>query len=96
MSENVNLLVTLRPYQDKVDELRSVLEKLTDLSQGEDGCLEYRLGEAIEQNIFYIKECWVNEKALKQHEQSTHFVEAGPMVSSCCESVELQRIVWEE
>ncbi|WP_375749068.1 putative quinol monooxygenase [Vibrio sp. HN007] len=95
MKNEVNLLVTLRSTEDKVEEVKEVLGTLCRLSREEEGCLEYRSAKAEGEPVFYIKECWADDASLKAHEQTAHFLECGPKLGACCTSVDINRVVWE-
>ncbi|MDG3086361.1 putative quinol monooxygenase [Vibrio hannami] len=95
MKSEVNLLVTLRSTEDKVEEVKEILGTLCRLSREEEGCLEYRSAKAEGEPTFYIKECWADEASLKAHEQTTHFLECGPKLGASCSSVEIKRVNWE-
>ncbi|MDP5253020.1 MULTISPECIES: putative quinol monooxygenase [unclassified Vibrio] len=96
MQNNVNLLVTLKAKEDKLSEFKEILAKLCSESQKEPGCIEYCSGEVIDENTFFIKECWENEEALEQHKQTSHFLELGPLLGECTTSIELKRVQWNQ
>ena len=96
MNHQINLLVTLQAKQGKASELRELLKTLSIHSNKDAGCIEFRVGEAEEKSIFYIKECWENKALLDAHAKAKHVVDMGPLIEGCCESVDALHMTWED
>ncbi|EPJ4511411.1 putative quinol monooxygenase [Enterobacter hormaechei] len=91
----VELLVSMRAHEKRIEELRDVLMFLRNNSLTEPGCLEYRLAQGqASVNRFFLVERWADNDSLSRHETTPHYLEGVARVQACCESVELQRISW--
>lgn len=95
MKNQVHLLVSIKAYAGKEEQLRSVLKKLCQCSRDEQGCIEYLYGEVPGESIFYIKETWQDREALKLHEKTEHFSESGSLIKTCCETVGVHTVNWQ-
>lgn len=72
--ERIIVTAILRAKEHKQIDLKQELLKILPYSLAEEGCLEYRLHESIEdENTFVFYEVWENENAFQSHIQSPHY-----------------------
>ncbi|MEE6450797.1 putative quinol monooxygenase [Gottfriedia acidiceleris] len=72
--ERIIVTAILRAKEHKQNDLKQELLKILSLSLTEEGWVEYRLHESIEdENTFVFYEVWENENAFQSHIQSTHY-----------------------
>ena len=73
MSETLHVIARLRARPGKEADLRSVLHGLLAPTHAEDGCLEYRMLENVENPAdFTFVERWTGPAALDAHFQTEH------------------------
>lgn len=93
--QTVYLIVALQASEGRIEELHDTLRTLREASLEEPGCLDYRIAQGNHSaNRFFLLEHWADAEALLRHEHTQHFLDGAARVRACCESVDLQPIVW--
>lgn len=81
-------VITAKP--GKANELCGELLKLIDPTRNEPGCIEYTLfKKQKEDNVFYMREAFLNEEAFNAHIATTHFQAFAEKVKDLMEPLEL-------
>jgi quinol monooxygenase YgiN len=71
----INLTVIIKGKSEYREELKSVLENLTENSKREEACLQYNLHQNIDApNIFILHEVWKNKEGLDLHKEQSYFL----------------------
>lgn len=67
--------ITLTAFEDKVEELKELLQFMVKESQQEEGSIKYELyQQAGSPKEFMLIEIWSSDKTLKVHKETDHFV----------------------
>jgi len=76
MNKELFICARFQAKPDSVNELRTRLFEMVDLTLKEEGCLFYNLHiDSNDESVFYFFEGWKNQEAFKLHE-STAYVQA--------------------
>lgn len=71
----VTVIAMLVAKREAVESVRKELLELVEQTRKEQGCLEYRLHQNMEQpEAFFFYENWESQAALDQHVCSSHFI----------------------
>ena len=82
-----SIIVVAHVYcrEDQVENILPILQKLTEATRTESGCVKYELHQDLsDQTHFTFIEEWKNEEALQLHFQMEHFKQAGEQVKPFC------------
>jgi len=75
--DTLRVIARVKARADKVDELRSVLSSLAELTRKESGCISYNLLQNNEDPTdFALAEEWESKQALESHIAAKHFRDA--------------------
>ena len=67
--------ITLKAKNEKIDELKSLLESMVKPSQDEIGCIKYELYQlSDEPEVFFLIEVWEDAPSLEAHKKTGHFL----------------------
>ncbi len=76
--------------EGKVEEFKNLTKELIELSQKEEGCIEYDLYQDIKNpNVLTFIEKWESKEAIEKHKNSEHFTSTVPKIKSFNEEGEL-------
>ena len=71
----INLTVIIKSKSEYREELKVILENLTENSKKEMACLQYDLHQNLEDpNIFILHEVWKNKEGLDLHKEQPYFL----------------------
>lgn len=66
-----------------LDQVLALFEELADSSRKDDGCLEYVIGQDVEQpDTLAVLEAWRDKPSLEAHIQSPHFQRLVPQIGA--------------
>ena len=66
--------ITLTAFEDKVEELKALLQFMVNASRQEEGCIKYELYQQAEvPKTFMLIEIWSSDDTLSAHKNSAHF-----------------------
>ena len=72
--EKIVLVARLKVKDDAVDEAKRLALRLVPDSRGEEGCINYDIHQAIDdQTVFVWHETWKNKAALDEHFEKQYF-----------------------
>jgi quinol monooxygenase YgiN len=75
---NIHCIVDISAKSESVEKVRSVLLTLVEYTRHEDGCLQYKLFENInDKSQFTMIEKWTSNEAYENHLQSDHIQKAS-------------------
>lgn len=75
----VTIVAKFTVQQGKKEEFKALTQDLIKESRNEKGCISYNLYEEMNNpNIFTFIEKWMNEEAIKLHNESKHFTTIVP------------------
>lgn len=79
--------------QAALDAIKPIFKELVNKSQGEQGCIQYDLHQSLtEQNVFFMYECWKDEAAIQQHNNSAHFQQFKQHAGEYVENLEISTL----
>jgi quinol monooxygenase YgiN len=82
-SSNVIVVANVYGRSDQIENLLSILRKLTEATRTEPGCIKYDLHQDLsDETHFTFIEQWANEEALQLHFQTEHFKQASEDVKT--------------
>lgn len=88
--ERIVLVARLKVRKDSVEEIKAISLKLVDDSRTEEGCVNYDLHQAIDdETVFIWHETWATKSALEEHFEKTYFKDFSAKVSECAEEAPL-------
>lgn len=83
----ITIVAKSKVKQGKKEEYKVLVEELVRESRNEKGCKSYNLFEDInDSSILTIIEEWVDEEAIKLHNESKHFTTIVPKLSQLREA----------
>lgn len=79
---DVHVFAKIQPKSDHYDEVLAALRGILKATQEEPGCKRFELnvGNADDRSL-YLVEIWENERALEQHHQMRHTVNAAERIN---------------
>lgn len=76
--------------EDKIDEAIELYSKLIDESRKEEGCLEYKLFQDVnDKTVLTIIEEWKDQESIDKHSNSEHYKKYVPAINSFRKSREI-------
>jgi len=79
---SIYLTAILKSKQDKIQELKSILENMVLNTRKEEACEKYELQQSLEdETVFIFHEIWKSKEGLDAHNQRSYireFVEKAP------------------
>ena len=67
---------TVRLPADNLDRARPIMQRMTEASRAEAGCVDYGYAEdVLDPGLIHVKELWTDQAALDRHFATTHIAE---------------------
>ncbi|HBV77939.1 MULTISPECIES: putative quinol monooxygenase [Vibrio] len=89
----LTVIASIKAKEDKIEEVKTELLKLIDVTRAEEGCISYDLHQDNQNSAhFLFYEVWQNQAALDKHSSTQHLMDFKAATAGLMEEFTLNKM----